>query len=130
MAAKHADRNGREGERRSLRHRDIAPVHPGALLREMVLPALDLTVTDAAARLGVTRQGLHRLLAGTLAVTPATALRLGKFCGNGPTLWLGMQNAYDLHHAERALRPALARIETAGTADAPPSRSTRRRRAG
>jgi addiction module HigA family antidote len=75
MVAKRVAASGRSEARRSLRHPDIAPVHPGALLREMVLPALGLTVTEAAARLGMTRQGLHRLLAGTLAVTPATALR-------------------------------------------------------
>jgi len=62
--------------------------------------------------LGVTRQTLHRLLAEKTAVTPEMALRLGKFCGNGPDLWLRMQEAYDLWHAERALRREIARIET------------------
>jgi antitoxin HigA-1 len=38
------------------------------------------------------------------------AVRLGKWCGNGPGLWLRMQQAYDLWHAERALEPVLAGI--------------------
>ena len=96
----------------TLRHAELEPKHPGALLREVVLPSLDISVSEAARRLGVTRQTLHRILAETTAVTPEMALRLGKFCGNGPELWLRMQQSYDLWHAERALRRTLDRIET------------------
>jgi antitoxin HigA-1 len=88
------------------------PVHPGEILKEDVLPALNLSVAAAAKRLGVTRQTLHRVLAGTAAISPEMALRIGKFCGNGPDLWLRMQGAYDLWHAQRALRSELAKIET------------------
>jgi addiction module HigA family antidote len=90
----------------------LEPGHPGALLRDVVLPSLDLSISAVAGRLGVTRQTLHRLLAEKTAVTPEMALRLGKFCGNGPDLWLRMQEAYDLWHAERALRRKIARIKT------------------
>jgi addiction module HigA family antidote len=86
------------------------PVHPGEILREDVLPTLRLSVTDAARQLGVARQTLHRILAERAAVTPAMAVRLGKFCGNGPGLWLRLQQTYDLWHAERLLGDALARI--------------------
>jgi len=88
------------------------PTHPGSILREDVLPALGLSVTEAARELHVTRQTLHRVLAGTAAVTPGMAVRLGKFCGNGPTLWLRMQQAYDLWHAERDLMREVSRIRT------------------
>jgi addiction module HigA family antidote len=98
------------------RDRNRCPTHPGEVLREDVLPALGMSVTDASAALRVTRQTLHRLLAGTTAVTPEMALRLGKFCGNGPGLWLRMQQAYDLWHAERRLADELAAIETAKVA--------------
>jgi addiction module HigA family antidote len=98
------------------RDRRRAPVHPGAILREDVLPALDLGVTEAAKALRVSRQTLHRLLAGTSAVTPAMALRIGKFCGNGPDIWLRMQEAHDLWHAERAIATELAKIKTAKAA--------------
>ena len=86
------------------------PIHPGEILREDVLPALRLSVTDAAKQLGVARQTLHRILAERAAVTPAMAVRLGKFCGNGPGLWLRLQQTYDLWHAERLLGDAVARI--------------------
>ncbi len=93
-----------------------APVHPGEILREDVFPALRLSVTEAARQLGVARQTLHRILAGKAAVTPEMAVRLGKFCGNGPGLWLRLQQTYDLWHAERALANTLERIPTHKTA--------------
>ena len=68
---------------------------------ELVLPALNMPVAVAARKLGIFRQVLHRILAETLAVSPAMAVRLGKFCGNGPNLWLNMQRALDLWRAER-----------------------------
>ncbi len=89
------------------------PTHPGVLLREEVLPALDLSVTDAARKLRVSRQTLHRVLSGKMAVTPEMAVRLGMFCGNGPGLWLRMQAAYDLWHAERRMKGELRRIPRA-----------------
>jgi addiction module HigA family antidote len=88
------------------------PTHPGAILRDDVLPALDLSVTAAADALGVTRQALHRLLAEHVAMTPEMAVRIGKLCGNGPRVWLAMQQARDLWQAERDMADALARIPT------------------
>jgi antitoxin HigA-1 len=86
------------------------PTHPGALLKEDVLPALRLPVAEAARQLGVSRQTLYKILAETSPVTPEMAVRLGKWCGNGPGLWLRMQQAFDLWHAERALGAKLAGI--------------------
>ncbi|HEY4113271.1 MAG TPA: HigA family addiction module antitoxin [Rhizomicrobium sp.] len=85
--------------------RALPPTHPGEILREDVLPALDLSVMEAADKLGITRQTLHRILArhNPRAVTPEMAVRLGKLCGNGPRLWLNLQSAYDLWHAERRI---------------------------
>ena len=89
-----------------------APTHPGSVLRETVLPALRMSVAEAAGHLGVTRQTLHRVLSERTSVTPEMALRLGKFCGNGPGLWLRMQQAYDLWHASEKLRDEVERIPT------------------
>lgn len=86
------------------------PTHPGEVLRDDVLPALRMNVSCAARELGVSRQLLHRILAGKAPVTPEMAVRLGKWAGNGPALWLGMQQAFDVWHAERALRSELERI--------------------
>jgi addiction module HigA family antidote len=67
-------------------------------------------VSEAARRMGVTRQTLHRILAETHPVTPMMAARLGRLCGNGPRLWLGMQNAFDLWHIERDHKEELDKI--------------------
>jgi addiction module HigA family antidote len=75
-----------------------------------ILPALGVSVTEAARRLGVTRQTLHRIMAEDASISPEMALRLGRFCGNGPGLWLRMQQAYDLWYTERRLKNELARI--------------------
>ena len=92
------------------------PTHPGEILREDVLPTLGLSVSEAARRLGVSRQQLHRVLACTHPVTTEMALRIGKFAGNGPGLWLRMQQAHDLWHAEQRMKDELLNIETAASA--------------
>ena len=90
----------------------VPPVHPGEILRADVLPALGMTVSDTARELRISRQTLHRILSSTMAVSPETAVRLGKFCGNGPGLWLRMQAAYDLWHSERRMKDEIKRIPT------------------
>ena len=97
----------------SKRHPNRPPTHPGAWLREDVLPALRLSVAETARRLHVSRQTLHELLAERKGFTPEMALRIGKLAGNGPTLWLRMQQDYDLWHAERALAAELRAIKRA-----------------
>ncbi|GEO81716.1 HigA family addiction module antitoxin [Pararhodospirillum oryzae] len=92
------------------------PTHPGVILRDSVLPSLRMSVTDAARELGVTRQTLHRVMSGDISVSPAMAVRLGKWCGNGPALWLRMQQAHDLWRAEQALGDALKEIPSHGVA--------------
>ena len=87
------------------------PVHPGEVLREDVLPGLRLSISEAARRLGISRQQLHRILACTHPITADMALRIGKFAGNGPELWLRMQQAYDLWHLERRMEDELSKIE-------------------
>jgi antitoxin HigA-1 len=86
------------------------PVHPGEVLREGVFPSLGLNVSEAARELRVSRQTLHRVLAGTMAVSPEMAVRLGKFCGNGAAFWMRLQTAYDLWHAKKRLEKEIKRI--------------------
>ncbi len=88
----------------------LRPTHPGEILREDVLPALDLTKTRFAELLHVSRQTLYDLLGERQPVTPQMALRLGRLLGNGPEIWLRLQGAYDLATQAEALAPELERI--------------------
>jgi antitoxin HigA-1 len=90
----------------------LHPMHPGELLREEILPALDRPKTEIAKLLGVSRQTLYDILDEKQSVTPVMALRLGKLCGNGPDLWLNLQNRYDLQRAEQELREKIRAIPT------------------
>jgi addiction module HigA family antidote len=69
------------------------------MFRDIVLPELGLSVSEAARQLGVSRQTLHAVMSARSAVTAEMALRLGRFCGNGPGLWMRMQQAFDLWQA-------------------------------
>ena len=82
------------------------------LLREDVLPALGMSVSETARPLRISRQTLHRLMNGDIGMSPGMAVRLGKFCGNGADLWLRMQAAYDLWQAEQQLEEELRLIST------------------
>lgn len=90
------------------------PPHPGVTLREDVLPALELNVTEAAAQLGVTRATLSRVLNGRAAISSEMALRLEGWLGveNGgrADLWIAQQAAFDLWKARKAGAPKVRRV--------------------
>lgn len=89
------------------------PPHPGETLREDVLPALGLSVTEAADQLGVARATLSKVLHGRAAVSPEMALRLEGWLGveNGgrADVWLAQQAAFDLWKARAAGMPVVRR---------------------
>ena len=86
------------------------PPHPGEVLRDGVFNDATVSVTDFAARLGVTRAALSRVLNGKAAISAHMALRLAAALGGSAQSWLYMQANYDLWHAERALRRQVAKI--------------------
>ena len=77
------------------------PPHPGEIIRDQCLEPLGLSVTQAAAGLGVTRKALSELLNGHSGVSPEMAIRLSKAFGSTAEHWLAMQMQYDLWNAER-----------------------------
>jgi addiction module HigA family antidote len=89
----------------------LRPTHPGEILREDVLPALDITKTRFAELLHVSRQTLYDLLGEKQPVTPRMALRLGRLLGNGPEIWLRLQGSYDLATQAEAMAGELEQIE-------------------
>src|SRR5437762_4965625 len=73
------------------RSAERGPTHPGAFLREMVLPAIAVSKVDIAAALGVSRQTLYDILAEKQPVTPGMAVRLGTVFETSSASWLRMQ---------------------------------------
>lgn len=86
------------------------PPHPGEVLKGLFLAPAKVSLTDFAARLGVDRKTISRLVNGHYGITAEMALRLGKAFGNSPEMWLGMQQDYDLWHAAQAHKAALRAI--------------------
>ena len=81
---------------KSLRDPSRRPTHPGEILREDVLPALSMTQTEFAERLGVSRLSVSELLHEKRALSPEMAVRVGTLLGTTPESWLRMQEAVDL----------------------------------
>lgn len=84
------------------------PAHPGEVLREY-LPE-GMSVTEAARRLGVTRQSLSAILNRRAGISADMALRLSTALGTSAEMWLSMQTAYDLWQAEQMPRPRVESI--------------------
>ncbi len=76
------------------------PPHPGEVIRELCLAPLELTVTDAAKGLGVSRKTLSELLNGHAGILPEMAIRLSKAFGGSAESWLTQQMHYDLAQAQ------------------------------
>ena len=84
-----------------------APTHPGEILREEVLPEIGISKAEFARSINVSRQMLYDILNEQRPVTLAMALRLGRFIGNGPNVWIGMQQAYDLFYIAQQMAQEL-----------------------
>lgn len=83
------------------------PPHPGEVLREYLG---EMTVTEAAMRLGVSRVTLQRVVSGAAGISPDMAYRLAAAFGTSPELWAGMQMQFDLYQASKLERPVIERI--------------------
>lgn len=86
------------------------PPHPGETLREDLLPALEISKTDLARRLGVARETLSRILNGRAPISPDLAVRLERAGIGKARIWLGVQADYDLWQAEHRPQPPIERI--------------------
>lgn len=86
------------------------PPHPGETLREDVLPALDISVTEMARRLGLARETLSRILHGRAPISPDLAVRLERAGIGRARTWLAVQGDYDLWQAENRTQPTIKRF--------------------
>ena len=79
------------------------PPHPGETIREFCIEPLNLSVTEAAKALGVTRKTLSTLLNGRSGISPEMALRLSKVFGRTPEGWLRLQLQFDLWKTQQSV---------------------------
>jgi len=90
------------------------PPHPGEIIRDFCIEALNLSVTDAAVAHGVSRKTLSSLLNARSGISPEMALRLSKVFGRSPEAWLKLQVQFDLWQTQnRVDLSKLKRIEVA-----------------
>ena len=89
----------------------LPPMLPGEVLREEFLVPLSLSALAVANACGVPRTRIERLVSETTAMTPDTALRLGKFFATSPEFWMNLQTAFDLTARSQTMREEIAAIE-------------------
>ncbi|GBD91883.1 putative HTH-type transcriptional regulator YddM [bacterium BMS3Abin04] len=85
------------------------PEHPGEILKELYIKPLNITITEAAKALGVTRNTLSELINGHSGISTEMALRLSKTFNTTPELWLNMQQNFNLSKARKKVR--LSRVK-------------------
>ena len=88
--------------------KQLDPIHPGEILREEFMEPLALSANALALALRVPATRIGEIVRGRRGVTPETALRLGRYLGTSPDLWLGLQAEYDLRVAVRQLGEKVA----------------------
>jgi addiction module HigA family antidote len=94
----------------------LEPIHPGEILREDFLVPLGVSINRLARAIGVSPGRVSEIVNGRRAITADTALRLGRFFGVSPEVWIGLQADYDLrvarqrvgHEIEQKVQPYAA----------------------
>lgn len=87
----------------------MKPVHPGEILLEEFLKPMDLSQNKLADGVGVAPRRINEIVLGKRGISADTALRLGRYFGNSPQFWLGLQMDYDLEVEEERLSKRLDR---------------------
>ena len=85
-----------------MRTKNIAPGHPGMILKRLYLDSLKISNSQLAGYIGVSRKTISKIVNGRGAITPEMALRLSRAFNTSPELWLNMQVSYDLWQASRS----------------------------
>jgi addiction module HigA family antidote len=84
-----------------MRRKQLDPIPPGEILREEFMRPLGITVTALARDIGVPANRISQIVNGKRSLSADTALRLGKYFGMSPEIWLDLQSEYDLRVARR-----------------------------
>jgi addiction module HigA family antidote len=84
----------------------LPPIHPGEILAEE-LEVRGINGSSAARALAIPQSRVSNILRGRTGITADTALRLGRWLGTGPEIWINMQKDYELRIAEQTTGPAI-----------------------
>ncbi len=96
----------------------LSPIHPGEVLLEEFIKPMKLSQNRLAINIGVDARRINEIVLGKRSITADTALRLARFFGNSPQIWMGLQAQYDLDVAEDTLGSRLDReVRPLATAD-------------
>jgi addiction module HigA family antidote len=95
---------------------EFKPPHPGEFLREDILPALGMSVTELATHLGVSRQSVSEVINERRGLSTEMAIRLGRALRNGARFWLALQMQHDLWEEEAKFSAEVAPIPWRGDA--------------
>lgn len=99
------------GSRQQLIVDHLPNIHPGEVLQEEFLIELNITAYRLAQDLRIPQTRVAAILKGKRRITADTALRLGRYFGNSPKFWLGLQNDYDLENEQLVQGPAIEAIK-------------------
>ena len=93
-----------------------APIHPGEVLMEDFVEGFGITQHKLAVSIGVPPRRINEIVHGKRAITADTALRLGRYFGVEPQLWLNLQSRYELELAQDRVADQVAAIAPLQTA--------------
>ena len=85
----------------------LEPIPPGEILSEEFMKPMQISINALARDIGVPPSRISEVVSGKRAITADTALRLGKYFGVSPELWMGLQADYELRRAKRTLWPRI-----------------------
>lgn len=91
--------------------RKRCPSHPGRILKRLYLEELNITVSELAEKIGVSRKAISAIVNEHKSVTPEMAMRLSKAMGTTPKLWLNLQSNYDLWHLAHEKQEVFSNIK-------------------
>lgn len=89
--------------------RALPPSHPGTVLRELFMNERNLTITELAKGLGMTRANVSAVVNGRAGISPEMAVKLSAAFGNSANFWTNLQTNYELWHAERKVKRSTIR---------------------
>lgn len=93
--------------------RMVNPAHPGEILRDLYLEPMNVTITEAAEALSVSRKHVSAIVNGRAPVTPDMAMRLAAVFSTEPEVWVNLQAQYDLWDVSRKARPKVKPLRQA-----------------